>query len=51
MMVTVYGQNGVRLGRLMRVRRALHEAASSAEFDEAINAALDQLSEMWGIDL
>jgi len=50
-MVTVYSQNAVRLGQLMRAGRALREDPSSDELDADMDAALDWLSEEWGIQL
>ena len=50
-LVTVYSQNCVRLGQLMRARRDLREASSSDELDADMDAALACLSEAWGIEL
>jgi len=50
-LVTVYSQNCVHLGQLMRVRRALREERSSDELDAEMDAALDWLSRDWGVEL
>jgi hypothetical protein len=50
-LVVVYSQNVVRLGQLMDARCALREEWSYDEDDAALDAALDQLSEEWGIEL
>jgi len=54
-LVTVYSQNAVRLGQLMRARRALREDSSpgsgSGELDGVIDAAMDRVSEEWGVEL
>ena len=49
--VTVYSQNCVRLGQLMRARCALREDPSSDALDADMDAAIDWLSEEWGIEL
>lgn len=49
--VTVYSQNCVRLGQLMRARRDLREDPSSDELDAEMDAALAWLSKEWGIEL
>ena len=50
-LVTVYSQNCVCLGQLMRARRDLRETSSSDELDADMDAALDWLSKEWGIQL
>ena len=50
-LVTVYSQNCVCLGQLMRARRDLRETSSSDELDADMDAALACLSEEWGIEL
>ena len=58
-LVTVYSQNAVRLGQLMLARRALREDSFSGpgpgsgygELDGAIDAAMDRVSEEWGVEL
>ncbi|MBC8492215.1 MAG: hypothetical protein H8D43_00405 [Chloroflexi bacterium] len=50
-LVTAYSQNAVRLGQLMGAGRALREEWCYDEEDAALDAALDQLSEEWGIEL
>ena len=50
-LVTVYSQNCVCLGQLMRARRDLREASSSDELDADMDAALACLSEEWGMGI
>jgi len=49
-LLAVYSQNATRLGRLLRHRYAIYGPPPDP-FGLAINQALDQLSEEWGIDL
>jgi len=49
-LLAVYSHNASRLGRLLRDRCALYGEPPDP-FKEIINAALDRLSEEWGIDL
>ena len=48
-LLRIHGQNAGRLGRLLRDRRALHGDADG--LSDAVNQALDELSEEWGVKL
>jgi hypothetical protein len=49
-LATLQGQLSSRLGRLMRDRAAI-DGETSDELQQAVNEALDQLSQEWGIDI
>jgi hypothetical protein len=49
-LLTLHSQNAARLGRLLRDQQALGDPAATLMV-EAINAALDELSEEWGVEL
>ena len=49
-LLKLHGQLTSRLGRLMRDRESL-AGSDNSELETAINAALDELSQRWGVDL
>lgn len=49
-LITLYGQGSSRLARMLRDRRALSGDAATGVVD-AIAAALDELSTLWGVEL
>jgi hypothetical protein len=49
-LLALHGQNASRIGRLLRDRQAL-SSETTDELTEAIDAALDELTEGWQIDL
>lgn len=49
-LLRVHGMNASRLGRLYKYRVALQGSAED-HYEEALNRALDTLSEIWGVDL
>ena len=49
-LLALHSQNAARLGRLLRDQQALGDPAATLMV-EALNAALDELSEEWGVEL
>ena len=49
-LLALHSQNAARLGRLLRDQQALGDPTATLMV-EALNAALDELSEEWGVEL
>jgi hypothetical protein len=49
-LLALHGQNAARLGRLLRDRQALG-GTLSGDLQAALDRALDELSEEWGVEL